>query len=372
VPREIVIVISDLYLPAPDAGGSSTAEAPSVPPGLGHLARFGHKEPIEEGWRVWLARWLGRADLASAAPASIAAVGLGPARGTAWFATPVHLIASLTSLHLDRRSVLRLATDDLDALADDFHRAFADSGFLLTPTEFGVFLMSGPGTLRAATTEPARAVIRELEASLPTGPSASVLKRLGAELEMWLHNHPINEARARRGELPVSTLWLWGGGDALETPTPQGSARSSSEAGMSQVTSLPPARSPEATRPPVCADLALGSDPYLTGLCQLLGAEHRPLPDSLPDLSGHPQPQRIAVVTEVTPFLRANPQWTVFNALADLDRRFVEPALSELHGGTVSSVALIANDTVLRIQRHDRRKFWRRGSRSVIGALRSR
>jgi hypothetical protein len=343
VPREIVIVVSDLYLPAPDAGGSSW-EASNVPPGLAHLARFGRKEHIEEGWRVWLARWLGRADLANVAPASIAAAGLKPACDTVWFATPVHLIASLTSLHLDRRSVLHLPKGDLAALAEDFHRTFADSRLVLTPTESGVFLMSGPDAMGAATTEPARALVRGLQASLPTGARASALRRLGGELEMWLHHHPINQARVRRGELSVSTLWLWGGGDPGAF---------------------------EAMRSHPSADLSLGSEPYLIGLWQLHGAERYPLPDSLPSLSGYPLAQRIAVVAEVTPLLHANPQWTVFNALADLDRRFVVPALCELHGGTVSSVLLIANDTVLRVRRRDRLKFWHRGSRAGADALSS-
>ncbi len=318
---------------------------------------------------MWLARWLGRADLAGAAPASIAAAILEPVRGTAWFATPVHLITSLTSLHLDRRSLLRLPADDLAALAEDFHHTFADSGFHLTPTDSGMFLVSGPDALRASTTEPARALVLGLETSLPTGPSASVFKRLGAELEMWLHQHPVNEGRARRGELPVSTLWLWGGGDVLQTPMSRDGRLNSSD-GASQTTSLQPATPFGDTSIRGSPDLALGSEPYLNGLWQIHGAERHSLPDSLPNLSKYPQAERAAIVTEVTPLLHASPQWTVFNALADIDSRFVVPALSELHRGTLSSVVLIANDTMLRVQRHDRLKLWRRASQSCLDALR--
>jgi hypothetical protein len=32
---------------------------------------------------------------------------------------------------------------------------------------------------------------------------------------MWLHGHPVNLAREARGQLPVSALWLWGGGVPL-------------------------------------------------------------------------------------------------------------------------------------------------------------
>lgn len=33
------------------------------------------------------------------------------------------------------------------------------------------------------------------------------------ELQMLLHNHPVNRARATRARVTVNSLWLWGGGD---------------------------------------------------------------------------------------------------------------------------------------------------------------
>ena len=43
------------------------------------------------------------------------------------------------------------------------------------------------------------------------------------ELQMLLHEHPVNQAREARGELPVNSLWLWGGGSlpvTCATPVP--------------------------------------------------------------------------------------------------------------------------------------------------------
>jgi hypothetical protein len=94
----------------------------------------------------------------------------------------------------------------------------------------------------------------------------------------------------------------------------------------------------------------------------------RPVPERLPDLSGFPGAQRVAVVTELASSLQANPSWTMFEALADVDQRYLVPALSELRQGTADSVVLVANDTQLRIERRDRLKFWRR-PKSAIGAL---
>ena len=297
-----------------------------------------------------MARRVGRDDLAGFAPASIAAVAIAPAapnpvRGSAWFATPAHVIAGLTSLHLDRRSILRLTAEELATLAEDFQRSFGDPELALAPTDSGMFLLRGLQNVTATTTEPARAVVNGLEASLPSGSSSSVLKRLGAELEMWLHGHPINEARARRGELPVSTLWIWGG--STEVPTIPSTPRSGAAS----------------------SDLALGSDPYLAGLWGLQSAKRLPLPDSLPPLAEFPGVERAAVVAEVTPLLHANPRWTVFEALTDLDRRFLIPALAQLREGSVTNVVFIANDTALHLQRRDRLKIWRPGPKSLVKAL---
>jgi hypothetical protein len=395
--REIVIVIADLYLAPGQTDLPPGAGALDSLPGLEHAARFGRRRSIEGegGWRPWLARWLGRDDLAAIAPAVIAAAAAtrdsavtppaaaatrdstvmppataatrdstvmppatAPSRdsaitppaspatpgGTAWIATPVHLIAGLTSLHLDRRSILRLPPTDCESFANDFNRTFAGSDLLLKPLPSGDFLLQGPATLTGSTTEPARALVADLEASLPKGADSKPLKRLGAELEMWLHATPLNETRQRRGELPVSALWLWGGG-------PHATAAMS-------VT-----RSPQPQ-----TNLAFGTDPYFAGLTHLLGIPSRALPDQLNSILGDdPYARRAVLVAEVTPMLQSNPRWTLFEVLAELDRRLISPALTALRGGTLESVILIANDAELRLGRRDHLRFWRRRQSTLLG-----
>ena len=366
--REIAIVISDLYL-ASDLGGASPEASL---PGLEDVARFGQKTILEDGWRAWLARSMGRDDLARAAPAAVAAArfsadlsggGKSPAAvpgGTVWFATPMHLIAGLTSLHLDYRSLLSLHAGDATRLAADFAATFGDTKFHLMPTPSGALLMRSQSTLDVATTDPSRALVQELAASLPTGRDAAVLKRLGAEMEMWLHGHPLNEARTGRGELPVSALWLWGGGPALEAKDDP----------------APPMNDPTSGTQPAAGDkptsrMAFGSDPYLAGLCHLRGIPLQPLPARLADLTQYPDVERVAIVTEVTSLLHANPHWIVLEALARIDAGFIQPALAALRRGAVDNVRVVANDVQLHIRRHDRLKFWRRRSKSRGTALRA-
>ncbi len=343
---------------------------------------------LEGGWRPWLARWLGRGDLASVAPGVVASAGIdaaGAARNsapvgqatptTSWIATPIHLITGLTNLHLDRRGILRLPASDLETFAADFNRTFGDSGLRLTPLASGDFLLQGPSTFTAATTEPARALVADLEASLPKGSEAKALKRLGAELEIWLHTNPLNEVRRRRGELPVSTLWLWGGGADLasgkaslanDSATPAGGRAVPTDGGLASTGDRPVTNATADTH----RTAAFGTDPYVAGLCRLNGNQSHPLPDQFTDLLADPQPQRAVLVTEVTPLLHQNPYWTVFEALAEIDGRLISPAIGALKNGALESVVLIANDVQLHVRPIYRFKLWRRPRLGITGLQR--
>jgi hypothetical protein len=294
---------------------------------------------------------------------------------TTWFATPFYLIAGLTSLHLDRRSIVRLSADDSNRLAEDFARVFGDQEFSLKPLGSGSFIMRSRVSIDALTIEPARAVVSDLQASLPTGPNAPVLRRLGAELEMWLHGHPINQRRASRGEMPVSTLWLWGGGPA---PSPAHAPRAAPTASPDPGATAVHATAMHATTAHgtdarsghhLPSDVGFGADPYFVGLWRMQGLEPLPLPDRLPNLPSYPHAQRLALMVEVTPLLHANPPWSVFEALADLDRRFIAPGLAALRAGQASSLVVIANDIKLQIKRRDSLRFWRRRLKSSNSAL---
>jgi hypothetical protein len=251
------------------------------------------------------------------------------------------LIAGLSNLHFDRRGILRLSGEELATFAQDFNRTFGDTDLHLVPLINGEFLLRGPAAWAGiVTTEPACALVNGLESSLPKGSPATALKRLGAELEMWLHSHPVNAARQRRGERSVSTLWLWGGG-ALESL---------------KSCSAPP------------TDLAYGTDPYLAGLWQLEGAPARALPDRFGDVLSDPKAERVALAPEITPLLHTNPNWSVFEALVDLDRLYLSPALEALRARALERVILVANDVETEIRHADRLKLWRR-ARPGIGAL---
>lgn len=352
--RELVIVIADLYLPrGEDADRVRAGIAAGSVPGIEFAARFGERTQLAYGWRAWLARRFGRADLANVAPARIAAAmcadapqGAGGAAATAWIATPVQLVAGLTQVHLSAQNILPLPAAELASLAASFRRAFGGSGLALYPLPCGELLLFTAGMPALATLEPARAVGADLAQSLPQGPQAAPLRRLGAEIEMWLHGEAVNAARARRGEPPVTSLWLWGSADAPDTPP------HAAGGGVA---------APRTAR-------AFGRDAWLEGLSRIQGSSCEALPARL-RVGAEPANLEVWVLEVRQELAAAGGGASIAHALAQLDVRFISPALEALKGGLAGSVTLMVNDTGVTLTPRSGRRFWRRGRPGVGGLL---
>jgi 2,3-bisphosphoglycerate-independent phosphoglycerate mutase len=74
-------------------------------------------------------------------------------------------------------------------------------------------------TLKAACTPPHDIPGKPVKDFLPKGPGSSLLIDLMARSETVLKRHKINEKRLSRGEMPVTTVWLfWGSGEVPAMP----------------------------------------------------------------------------------------------------------------------------------------------------------
>jgi hypothetical protein len=358
--REAVIVIADLYLQSGELEGEVAAQ-PGALAGLEYAGRFGERERLAGSWREWLARWLGRGDLAGVPVAAVAAAAVarrtgdsardaaaraGAEAATRWIATPVELVAGLTRVHLDRRGIVRLAPEEQAALAEEFHRTFAASGLTLEPLSDGQFLAATPGVAAVATTEPARCAGGVL--AVPQGPAAAPLLGLIAEIEMWLHGAALNRARAARGAPAITGLWLWGAtGDKLPDASAPGTATHGNRHG---------------------ATAGFGSDAFVAGLLRLSGGALRPLAAGGDAVFANPGTERAVVVAELAGALPPEQPWLLSAAAAALDRRLVRPAVAALTSGSLERLTLIANDTRVAVGRRSGLKRWRR-PRVGLGAF---
>ncbi len=147
---------------------------------------------------------------APVAPISAAFDGLG--EGCWLRADPVHL-------RLQREQVVLLpnvavSADEALALCDSLNAHFSGQGmvfFAPHPQRWYVRLDALP---EIRTVPLSQAAGRNIHGNLPTGEAARRWHQLFNEIQMLLFAHPLNEAREARGELPVNSVWFWGGGDS--------------------------------------------------------------------------------------------------------------------------------------------------------------
>jgi hypothetical protein len=155
------------------------------------------------------------------------------------------------------------------------------------------------------------------------------------EAQMLLHEHPVNEAREARGELPVNSLWLWGAG-----------------------------RAPRVARGrwhTVSAD-----EPVSLGLARLAGTLGRALPASAEAfLERAPEDGRHLIVLDAlrAPVALGDAE-ACRHRLEALEQRWFAPLLAALRDGRVGMITLHVPDAPSGVSfetiRGDLRRFWRR------------
>jgi hypothetical protein len=147
------------------------------------------------------------------APVRAAADGL-EAGGHYW------LCADPASLRLTTAQVLLLpdvmpSSDEAAALCACLNEHFAGMGLYFSaphPQRWYVQAETEP----QMTTTPLRQVAwGDAKLHTPQGADALRWQRIATEAQMLLHTHPLNQVRAARGELPINSLWFWGGGRAM-------------------------------------------------------------------------------------------------------------------------------------------------------------
>lgn len=347
---QVAIILSDLPAAAADIPPDSLTSVPA----LAQMGRYG-QVASSPGWRPWLASWLGRPDLAmlaglspavvaAAAIAEVSAADTPAAPGSVWMASPVQLTAGLRSVHMPADGLLRLSGQAATELVEHFNASFGELGFWLQGLPGGGFLAQGPSfDSLPVTTDPARLLGADLAGSTPQGPEAAPLLRLGAELEMWLHAHPMNAARARLRQPPISTLWLWGGGPR------QTVAADNTAAGT----------------------VVFGEDACAAGLCALSGAQYLGrAAEARAILEAARHHDRVAVIIHLLRIDPASPgPISLQQLLQQFDSKLLTPVLGALGSGNLTRVSLLANDSVTTVNKRDPLKFWRR-SRGPLVVLR--
>lgn len=337
----LILVLRDFYPARLDR------DALAALPRLGKLERWlalGDIAPVPGGWREWLWHEFAlKSPLApqangvahGVAPAAVAAAAVPglPAGKPLWFATPAHFVAGLDTVRLHPAGLIELDAGSQRALAADFARVFSGSGFSLHATgRRELLLAGGEAPARGAAPDPqgstssgdpAKWLGADPRAGFPAGARGAELRRLGAEIEMWLHEHPVNRMRAARGEMAANALWLWGGG---------------SPAVISAVRVAP-------------AAAAWAEDLYVDGLARARGLA-APVPRQQWPEEGVALPDELLIVCG--PGAAPDAQ-----ALRDLERDWFAPALARWQRGRIRTATLLAGERAITLGPSRWERFWR-------------
>lgn len=197
-----------------DAGNDVTASAKAL---LLELLAQGRAEAVGLAGEASLAQdfWV-----TSNAFAALSWLGEGHEPGAAcWmYADPVHFALQRDYFALAYPAPLSLAADERAVLLADLNRHFAGEGLHFHVATSGRWYLE---TDRAADMETAllqQAAGFDVRAFQPQGPDAGYWKRNMNEMQMLLHEHPLNQAREARGELAVNSIWLSGQGRLPQRP----------------------------------------------------------------------------------------------------------------------------------------------------------
>lgn len=255
-----------------------------------------------------------------------------PATTGYWLrADPVYLHLLRDRIVLPQPVMEDISMAEAQAMVEALNQHFSDLRFYVPhPQRWYVQLQQPPSLM---TSEPFAAVGDDIRQHMPQGDDGRAWIHLLNEIQMLLHQHPVNQQREDRGEFPINGLWLWGGGAGADIdvayPSPYGQL--------------------------------WGDDPLLAGLS---AGQASPKPPSLQACLEHPAEHQLLM-------LEAGQDWVM------LEQHWFAPMFQALKNKKLGNIRLLFADGatihVFNVQRSSLWKFWRRGKRpaEVMGVGRT-
>lgn len=235
--KHVHVVLPDLFLPLP------LAQEVSAGLRLPTLEKLLVRSRAQALHTHTLEAWLCEAYAVPAvAPVTLLADGLQP-EGAYWMrADPVHLRLNRDQMILQTN--VAPSRDEAEQLCAHLNHYFAEMGmrfFAPHPQRWYVRLDADPGL---QTHSVYQVEGRNSRFYLPQGAAALKWHGVLNEIQMALHGHAAYRASEARGVLPVNSLWLWGGGRAVDLAQPFDRVEGDCELtrAFAQAANIPPAR----------------------------------------------------------------------------------------------------------------------------------
>jgi len=314
-----------LWLAVPWLDGALAAAVEvGAPPRLAageYLVCRGDVARLERPWREWLLEAIGVGGVClerlPTGPCVRSLAAAPPPGATFACARPVHLLTAIDRLQLGSSGIDPDPAEAAAILAD-LNRHLDGRGYSLQSVGVGRdWLLACRESLDCTSVDPAEAQGHNLRETMPRGRDGAKVRALMNEIQMLLHEHPVNEARASRREPTINSLWLWGFGSSCQTTS--------------------------ATWPQLFTD-----DSWLAGIWRAHGQPTRPL-------SGFPDAAGTGADGAVFAWCSAPA-----DALHEVESRCFEPARRLLSASACSEVAICSGRHVIAMGRWARWRAWRR------------
>lgn len=203
---------SHLLLPASQL---RTIVAANPLPALRKLLNWSSSPIVtQEGAEGWLCQQFGVARQLDWPTASLAALsdGLDTETGYWLHADPIYVHLLRDRIVLTDEIFTDLTPAETESIIGTLNQYFFEYGLeFFAPCQNRWYLRLAD-TAMINTCSRAEAISANIQQYLPTGPESTRWRQCLNEVQMLLHEHPINQAREQRGALPVNSVWLWGGG----------------------------------------------------------------------------------------------------------------------------------------------------------------
>ena len=131
-------------------------------------------------------------------------------------ADPVHLRPAGDHLILADATILHITQDEADRLVAELMGVYAEDGWVLKTARPDRWYLKPPQVPDIQTAPLPMVVGRDVHAYLPQGKDAKAWHTILNEIQILLHTAPVNAERERQGQLPINSVWFWGGGPLPE------------------------------------------------------------------------------------------------------------------------------------------------------------
>ena len=214
----VTVLVPDLFWPRDDGDGPyRDLELPAAALLLARARRQRFPPIGLEGW-LSQAFEVERQQDWPVAPLTLALDG-GDAGDDYWLrADPVHLLAHRDRLTLLEPAALNPRGEEAAELVALLNRHFSGDGLAFHAPHPARWYLRTPRRPRLVTRELSQAGGRDIAGAMPTGEDSLRWRRVLTEIQMLFHEHAANQRREERGELPINSVWLWGGGQRPAVP----------------------------------------------------------------------------------------------------------------------------------------------------------